>query len=152
MSGPSGSGDQPTRITLGTRFGEFEADSSSVLSFPDGLPGFEHLRRFVVLTANAMAPIQCLVAVDAPDVAFLAIDPRLVEPGFNCPLETPDLARLETDGKEPMVWLAIIAVDESDVITANLHAPVVINPARMIGRQVLPRTSTYSVRHRLGVA
>ena len=152
MSGAPGPEDQPTRILLGTRFGEFEADSTSVLSFPDGLPGFEHLRRFVVLTANATAPLQCLVAVDSPDVAFLAIDPRLVEPGFTCALETPDLVRLETDGKEPMVWLAILAVDEDEVITANLHAPVVINPARMIGRQVLPRTSSYSVRQRLGVA
>ena len=152
MSGAPGTEDQPTRILLGTRFGEFEADSTSVLSFPDGLPGFEHLRRFVVLSANATAPLQCLVAVDSPDVAFLAIDPRLVEPGFTCALETPDLMRLETDGKEPMVWLAILAVDEDEVITANLHAPVVINPARMIGRQVLPRTSDYSVRHRLGAA
>jgi len=152
MRGAPGSEAQPTRILLGTRFGEFETDSTSVLSFPDGLPGFEHLRRFVVLSANATAPLQCLVAVDSPDVAFLAIDPRLVEPGFTCALETPDLVRLETDGKEPMVWLAILAVDEDEVITANLHAPVVINPARMIGRQVLPRTSDYSVRHRLGVA
>ena len=60
---------------------------------PDGLPGFEHVRRFVVLNADSTAPLQCLAAVDAPDVAFLAIDPRLVEPGYRCVLEPADLAR-----------------------------------------------------------
>ena len=69
------------RLRIQTRFGEFESDPRNVLHFPVGLPGFEQCRRFVVLSSMAMAPVQCLHAVDGPPASFLVVDPRVVLPG-----------------------------------------------------------------------
>ena len=66
--------ETPTdRITLSTRFGEFEADSRNLLSFPAGLPGFEQCHRFVLLASIEAAPLQVLMSVDGPPASFLAI-------------------------------------------------------------------------------
>lgn len=139
------------RIHLTTRFGEFDADTRDIVQFPDGLPGFERCRRFVVLSSMAIAPLQLLHAVDGPPATFLAIDPRLVLSSYRCVLSPADLHRLGATDKTLLLWLALVVLDESGEATANLRAPVVINPAGMIGFQVVPSNSLYPLRHPISV-
>jgi flagellar assembly factor FliW len=141
----------PGRIRVKTRFGEFEADPRDILNFPDGLPGFEQCHRFVVLSSMTMAPLQCLHAVDGPDATFLAVDPRLVLAKYRCVLGPGDMARLGADDPSLLLWLALVAVDEKGEATVNLRAPVVVNPRRMTGFQVVPSNSLYPLRHPLTV-
>lgn len=138
-------------IRLNTRFGEFEADGRSLIAFPSGLPGFEQCRRFVVLSSMEAAPLQCLLAVDGPPAAFLALDPRLVLPEYRCVLGAADESRLGTAEPGQLLWLALLTVDEEGEAYANLRAPVVINPSRMIGFQVVPQDSLYPLRHRVAL-
>jgi flagellar assembly factor FliW len=139
------------RIRVKTRFGEFDADPRDVLNFPDGLPGFEQCHRFVVLSSMTMAPLQCLHAVDGPNATFLVVDPRLVLAKYRCVLGPGDVARLGADDKTLLLWLAVVAVDEAGEATVNLRAPVVINPSRMTGFQVVPSNSLYPLRYPLTV-
>ena len=141
----------PGRIRVNTRFGEFDADPRDVLNFPDGLPGFEQCHRFVVLSSMTMAPLQCIHAVDGPAATFLAVDPRLVLSKYRCVLTQGDMARLGADEKTLLLWLALVAVDESGEATVNLRAPIVINPSRMTGFQVVPSNSLYPLRYPLTV-
>jgi flagellar assembly factor FliW len=137
----------PEGIRLSTRFGEFEADGRSLLVFPSGLPGFEGCRRFVVLTSMESAPLQCLMAVDGPPAAFLALDPRLVLPEYRCVLSPGDRLRLGVDDSSQLLWLTLLTLDARGSAYANLRAPVVINPSRMVGFQVVPQDSLYPLRH-----
>jgi flagellar assembly factor FliW len=139
------------RIRLNTRFGEFDADPRDVLDFPDGLPGFEQCHRFVVLSSMTTAPLQLLHAVDGPPATFLAIDPRLVLPKYRSVLSPADLHRLGATEKTLLLWLALVVLDENGTATANLRAPVVINPASMVGFQLLPSNSLYPLRYPLTV-
>lgn len=134
------------RLIVRTRFGEFEADARNMLHFPVGVPGFEQCRRFVVLSSVAMAPVQCLHAVDGPPASFLVVDPRLVLEDYRCVLSGPDKERLGVVGDEPLLWLAIVTVQEDQAASVNLRAPIVINPARMLGFQVVPYDSLYPVK------
>lgn len=133
-------------LRVQTRFGEFEADARNVLCFPVGVPGFEQCRRFVVLSSISMAPVQCLHAVDGPPASFLVVDPRLVLPEYRCLLSGPDKERLGATDDQPLLWLAVLTVQEDNHAAVNLRAPIVINPARMIGFQVMPYDSLYPVR------
>jgi flagellar assembly factor FliW len=142
---------EAARIRLHTRFGDFDADPHDVLLFPDGLPGFEQCRRFVVLSSMTTAPLQLLHAVDGPPATFLAIDPRLVLPNYRSVLSPADLYRLGATEKTLLLWLALVVLDENGTATANLRAPVVVNPARMVGFQVLPSNSLYPLRYPLTV-
>ena len=140
--------DAPT-AHVETRFGTFTVDAKDLVSFPEGLPGFEQCRRFMVLASDAIAPLQCLHAVDGPPASFLAIDPRLVLPRYRRQLATHDVARLGAQHDTALLWLALVTVDEQGHAYANLRAPVVINPERMIGFQVMPLNTLYPLRHSL---
>ncbi len=141
--------EQDTRISVDTRFGAFEADLRDMVTFPDGMPGFEACRRFVVLSSIEMAPIQCLHAVDGPPASFLAIDPRLVLPSYRSVLSQADRLRLGVTDEGPLLWLALVTVADDNSAVVNLRAPIVINPTRMTGFQVMPHNSLYPLRYPL---
>jgi flagellar assembly factor FliW len=123
-----------------------EGLARNAITFPDGIPGFEACRRFVLLTSDALAPLQRIESIEGPPAAFLGIDPRLLLEGYRCKLTESDLRALGADGDSTLLWFAIIS--ESDgVLAANLRAPIVINPRGMIGRQVLPDDGLYPIRH-----
>ncbi|MBI4475693.1 MAG: flagellar assembly protein FliW [Acidobacteria bacterium] len=134
---------------LQTRFGDFQIDPRSLVHFPEGLPGFERCRRFALLSSVEMAPLQCLHAVEGPEASFLTIDPRLVLPKYRAVLAEADRQRLGIEGDGPLLWLALIALGENGSASINLRAPVVINPARMIGYQLMPSNGLYPLRHPL---
>jgi flagellar assembly factor FliW len=134
---------------LTTPFGTFEITSDQVVTFPSGVPGFEECRRFVVLSAPDIAPMQCLHAVEGPATSFLVVDPRQVIPTYRAVLTQTDLMRLGATETTALLWVAIVSIDPSGAAYANLRAPIVINPERMLGYQVMPHNSLYPLRHPL---
>jgi flagellar assembly factor FliW len=123
-----------------------EGLARNAIAFPDGIPGFEACRRFVLLTADSLAPLQRLESIEGPPAAFLGIDPRLLLTSYRCRLSDTDMRALGADGDSPLLWFAIISETDGE-LSANLRAPIVINPQRMIGRQVLPDDGLYPIRH-----
>jgi flagellar assembly factor FliW len=117
-----------------------------VVTFPQGLPGFEECNGFVVFAADA-APFQWLTSVDGPPASFLTVDPRLILPTFRYTLSPSDLSRLKARDEATLLWLAIVLVEPDGTIAANLRAPIVINPDSMIGHQVMPQDCLYPLRH-----
>ena len=95
-----------------------------------------------------LEPLRCLHATESA-VSFLVIDPRLVLPGYRCQLSQTDLVRLGADEHTALLWLAVVTVDEAGLAFANLRAPIVVNPERMLGYQVMPHNSLYPLRHPL---
>jgi flagellar assembly factor FliW len=145
MSSRPSSGDL-TRVE--TAFGTFDVSPDEIISFPAGLPGFEECRRFVVLSSRELDPFKCLQSVEGPSASFLAVDPRRVFPGYRCVLSDVDRARLGESGEESLVWLAVVSVLDDQTLV-NLRAPVVVNPARMLGYQLMPSNSLYPLRFEL---
>ena len=119
---------------------------NEIVLFPQGLPGFESCRSFVLFSAEA-GPLQWLSSVEGAPASFLTIDPKLVMPTFRYALSKTDLARLDATGATGLLWLAIVLIEPDGTLTANLRAPIVINPASMVGQQVLPQDCLYPLRH-----
>jgi flagellar assembly factor FliW len=120
----------------------------NTIRFPDGIPGFERCRHFVLLMRDDVPPLGWFQALDAPHPAFLVIDPRLVLPTYRCILSPLDRLRLDVTPDDALVWLAIATPGADEAITVNLRAPLVINPRVMTGYQVMPHHSLYPVRQR----
>lgn len=131
-----------------TAFGTFEVAADEIISFPAGLPGFEECRRFVVLSSRELEPFKCLQSVEGPSASFLAVDPRRAFPEYRCQLSEVDRARLGEPDETSLVWLSVVTVlDEQTLV--NLRAPVVVNPTRMLGYQLMPSNSLYPLRFEL---
>jgi flagellar assembly factor FliW len=121
------------------------AAETMVVEFPSGIPGFESHRRFVLIASADLSPLGCLKAVDATDVSFLVIDPQLVCLDYELKVSEFDRTRLGAAPDDPLVWLAIVTITEHDA-AANLRAPIVINPARMLGAQLIRDDERYPVQ------
>lgn len=132
-----------------TRFGTFTARSRDIVTLADGLPGFESCRRFFLLTSPAIQPLTCLQGLDAAQPAFLAIDPRFVDATYRCQLDDLQMHRLGASPTSPLLWLAIVRVSEDGGSTVNLRAPLVIDPVRMRGVQLLSGHDEYDTAERL---
>jgi flagellar assembly factor FliW len=127
---------QPAESRVQTRFGEFTVPLSQVVQFPDGIPGFEQCRRFMLIAADRLTPLSCLQALDAPFPSFLAAEPVNLRADYRPVLGTADRARLGVTDTGTVLWLVVLTIGLHDV-TANLKAPVAVNPATMVGRQVV---------------
>ena len=113
-----------------------------VVDFPAGIPGFETCRRFLLIASADLSPLGCLKAVDSPEASFLVIDPALLYRGYDLTLGDFERARIGAIGDEALLWLAIVTITGNSA-TANLCAPIVINPRRMLGCQFIRDTQKY---------
>jgi flagellar assembly factor FliW len=139
-----------TRVQVRSRYASADVDPADVLLFPDGVPGYEGAREFVLLDVPDQAPLKVLHAVNGSDPCFLVVDPTIVLPEYRCELTAADRLRLGAREDSPLVWLAIVMVGQDGEVAVNLRAPIVINPARMTARQVMPNSCLYPLRHVLG--
>lgn len=135
-------------------FGKLEFDSTSELSFPVGLPGFEQLSRFVAISQESTAPLMYLQSLDEVEICFICLPAALIDPAYHFELSDEDERELgisdETVRANPNLIsvLAIITFRESGV-TANLMAPIVLCPSTRKGVQSFCGAGTYSHQHRL---
>ena len=134
-------------------FGDLEIADDTIIRFEDGLPGFQQLRRFVILEMDDIKPFHYLQALpddDTPPIALYLINPFLVDPIYEFRLTDSDMEAIKsTNSAELTVYaVATIPADPREA-TLNLMAPIVINERDRRGRQVILHDSKYSVRHPL---
>ena len=142
-------------VLLTKYFGHVEYREDDVLQFQAGLPGFEAQSQFLVIEPPADAPLTYLQSVRLPGLCFLALPMQTVDPGYQLAIAQEDLELLGLQtGRQPRMGeevrcLAVIVVAESGQISANLLAPVVINPVNRRGVQAVRMDTLYSHQHPL---
>ncbi|HHW13569.1 MAG TPA: flagellar assembly protein FliW [Firmicutes bacterium] len=131
-----------------TRFGQFEVPEEKVLTFPDGLLGFEASKRFVILDHAPETPFKWLQSVDDPDLAFVIINPAEFMPDYAVELGRDDVVKLGLkDASEAAVYVVVVIPEDPSAMTANLQGPLVVNAERRLGRQVVLADGRYRTRH-----
>ncbi len=124
-----------------SQFGEIEFDDGLIISFPDGIIGFEELKRFIIIEDEECKPFRWLISIDEPEVGFAILEPTLVVEDY-----------YNRAGFDPGVYVLFVIVTLSrDVskISVNLKAPIVIDSAKKLGRQVILENSEFEVKHPL---
>lgn len=133
------------------RFGPITYEDDKVLRFPAGILGFETMNQFILLNVKKKdSPFKWLQSLDEPALAFLLCDPRVAVPGYWPPVTGGDLTQLELASLSEAVVMAIVTVPEDPMCaTANLQAPVIINSAGRLGKQVVTGLPSYKTRQAL---
>lgn len=135
------------RLHVHSRFADADVDPADVMTFPDGIPGYEGWKQFVLVDVPDFAPLRVLHSVNSSEPCFLVVDPRTVLPSYRYSLGPADRLRLGARDEHALVWLAIVSVLEGGEIAVNLRAPIVIDPVRMVGRQVMPNDCVYPLQY-----
>ncbi|MEZ5316947.1 MAG: flagellar assembly protein FliW [Vicinamibacterales bacterium] len=120
-----------------------------IVTFPEGLPGFETTRRFVLQKADGLEPFTLVRGLDDGAPAFVAIEPQRVDGDFRATIQPGDRLRLQARAGDALLWLALVTVQADGTVTVNLRAPIVVNPATMLGLQVVVADSPYALDHPL---
>jgi flagellar assembly factor FliW len=119
-------------------------------TFPAALPGFPDCRRLLVQRPAGCEPLIWLVSLDHADLAFAAVEVDTIVEGYRPRFSREDLADLSCADQADLVTLVLLTVpDGGGDVTANLRAPLIINPETGIGRQAILSGQEYSARHRL---
>ena len=129
-----------------TRFGMMNIQDGDLFRIPDGLVGFRAFTQFVMLPDPVVAGLSWLQSVTAPELAFGLIAPPLAIHDYRVELRPGDRAALELDDERSALIYVILNRGEGGGLTVNLQGPLVFNPVRRLGRQLVLTSSRYAVR------
>ena len=132
-----------------TRFGTLEVASDRVVTFPDGVIGFENYKRYTLVQQSGQAAFSWLQSLDEPKVAFPLMEPGSFRPDYRLRLSESDTntLRLDTQTKPQIFAILTIPAGNPRGMTANLLAPLVINSATQIGKQIIVMNEEFTTRH-----
>jgi flagellar assembly factor FliW len=136
-------------VTIATKpFGQIEVDERQIIDFPEGIYGFEDIKKFVILDANEKSPFKWLQAFDEPDLAFVIIRPIDFMMQYELNVMPEDLEDIGAKSPDEVIVFAIVTIPEDpSKMTANLQGPVLINPKTRRGKQAISLSDKYTVRH-----
>lgn len=138
--------EQTTTVSL-PRFGNCAYAESEVVRFPWGLPGFEALRRFLVISVNEQPGCIWLQSLDDTGVAIPLADPWSLFDDYEAPLPLYAKQSLAIERADSFCTMCVlVARPGSGETTINLLAPIIINLDTRVGRQIMLENQRYSVR------
>lgn len=132
-----------------SRFGNVNVSEADIVNFPDGLLGFENLKRFFIVDPSDETLILWLQSLDSADVAFPMLEPKIFKGDFKVRLSANELRLLNissTSNKDTLVYSILTIPQDVTQMTANLKAPIVINTNGQTARQVVLQENEYSVK------
>lgn len=133
-----------------TRFGELEVNPNDVITFSEGLLGFENLKKYFVVDPGDSTLILWLQSTEDDKVAFPIIEPKIFKPDYIAKLLPADLNGLELETLQTAKLYSILTIPANVTeMSANLKAPVVINSAKKVGKQIVLQDSKLSVKHEM---
>jgi flagellar assembly factor FliW len=131
-------------------FGAVEISPEKVITFPNGLVGFEDKKQFMLAHESiAGQPASfTLQSIDDQFLAFQIVDPKSL--GFDYALELSDAenALLQTPEAEDVAVMQVLYKKEDEgksALTPNLWAPLIINTKARVGLQKIMETTSSNV-------
>ncbi len=130
-----------------TTLGDVTYTESDIVLFPEGIIGFEDKSKFIIFNKQGFEPFQWLICVDDPALQLPIIDPLMVKEDY---IAQSGLRELQSIGLEDInggQLFVIVTVGKSiHNVSANLRGPIVINPSRKLGKQIILSESNYSLK------
>lgn len=130
-----------------TRFGQVELNSEDVLTFHEGLLGFQDLRQFVLLDDPNDDIFAWLQSCELPSIAFPVLEPEIFGHKYSVNLNRTDMESLKMQAGQAPAFLNIITIpDDPTQMTANIKAPIVINLEQKIARQCVLQDNNLAIK------
>ncbi len=134
-------------------FGEIDVDDQKIITFDNGLIGFEHLKKFTLIYNNeseSSSTVTWLQSLDEPMVAIPALSPFYVMTDYNPIVEDEVLTKLgELTEENTAVFLTLTVPSDITRMTTNLKAPIIINADTKKGCQVIAENPDYVVKYNI---
>lgn len=118
-----------------------EADSDKIITFPQGIPGFETYTKYTLFHKEEKeVSAYWLESIDAPKVAFTLVDPTIYGLNYALDLSSEEQDILEVDDPKLLAILLMLSKTEeaegtASALNANIVGPIIINMKNRLGLQ-----------------
>jgi flagellar assembly factor FliW len=120
------------------QFGEFEYLPEHVLTFPEGLIGFEQYKKFILINDEDSQPFLWLVSLEDADISFPVIAPHAFVAEYDKDLHKKP---------EETILTIVLLREKMEDSTVNLRSPIII--ANTTGHQVVLENDSYPFQYPL---
>ena len=114
-------------------------DEEQIISFPNGIPGFEKDTRFKLFHQEDNAVIYWLQSLDNAEVTFSVAEPMQFNINYNFALTSDEETQLKIENSDDLLVMIILHKNENDsgvpMIKGSINSPLVINTQDRIGLQ-----------------
>jgi flagellar assembly factor FliW len=119
-----------------------------VITTPDGLPGFDALRSWVIEQSTPDAVFSVMRSLDQPGIGLLVAEPWQLAPGYDPDLPDAEMAAIGTPAPDDLAVFVVARIDvESRQAWLNLAAPIVVNATKGVARQMILDRQGWPMRH-----
>ena len=142
---------ESSMVNLSTNdFGNLSIEKENIITFEQGLLGFEELKQFAIIDVEECLPFEWLVSVEDPIVAFPILNPTLFFSDYKPSLSKDDLISLNIKKEKDVEMFCIVTLDKKpENVTLNLKGPILINMKNKMGKQVVLAEDYYSLNQLL---
>ncbi len=131
-------------------FGEVDIEDDKVLEFPNGIIGFENLRKFAIIydiEKGSDVNVSYLQSLEEPLLALPVMNPLVVMEDYNPMVEDEWLKPIgEPADEDIMVLIAMTVPTDLTKMTVNQKAPFIINTKTRQGGQIIVENTDYQVK------
>ena len=130
-----------------TRFGQIQLQNEDIITFPEGMLGFQDLRQFVLLDDPNDDIFAWLQSCELPSVAFPVLEPEIFGHYYSVTLSKNEIELLKIKGDQKPSFMNIITIpDDPTQMTANVKAPIAFNMTERIARQCVLQDNHLAIR------
>lgn len=131
-------------------YGELEVSNDVIYSFPNGILGFNDLKKWALIEI-ADSPFYNLQSLEDETIAFFLINPLSFRKDYEPKAAESDLKSLKMVGldQKHIEIFVIVNVPNGDAfaMTANLQGPLLFNTKDKIAGQSISSDNRWNVRH-----
>ena len=134
------------------RFGELYIEKNFIITFFEGIPGFQNFRKYFILRKDNNKVFCFLHSVENEDLMFILTNPYFFVLDYSFKISNDDCKILGIDKKNIADQLGIFVIakiDRDKNVYINLKAPICINFNKRVGKQIILYSSDYSHQHKL---
>ncbi len=131
------------------RFGNIEISEQEIINFSEGLLGFEDEKQFCLVDPNDSTLILWLQSLKTPTICFPIIEPNFFTENSDFTIPQSDLANLEIETSNKLVFNILTIPSDATQISANLKAPIVINNSTRLAKQIVLQDNKLSVNENI---
>lgn len=117
--------------------GLVEISEEQLIKIPAGIFGFEDYTEYALIDCR-IKPFIWLQSLDESALAFLMIDPFIINPDFEVDIDDKELGKIGIKDPSDVLVMTIVTVpNDGSPVTANLRGPVIINKKTHEGMQAI---------------
>ena len=125
------------KTTESTNFGPVE-NTTPIINFKYGIPGFENLSKFVLQDLKNYPPFQLFRSVEEDNLSMIILDTKYLKELDNLKIPRNELRKIGSPSQDEIKTYVILRINPATKqFVANTRAPLIVNKSKHLGDQII---------------